>query len=277
MLSDRLAISALLIPIALWVVALGGMVYLAGILYIFLLSALEYARLFRAGQQRPALPLIVGGVLLFIAAQQFPALNPRGLLFALAIIAPLTWHLIDFERGATTSGTDFAVTAGGIFYLGWLGSYFIALRALEPDGMWWLLTAMSAVWLADTGADAFGRTLGRHKMAPRLSPQKTWEGYAGSLFGGAVGAGVLSVFWHIGAGQGSLLTWQTGALLGALIGLLGQVGDLGVSMLKRQIGVKDSGALLAGHGGALDRIDSWLVAVTVGYYFVLALRAIHGG
>ena len=275
MLRDRLAITLLLLPLALWIVALGGVVYLSGVLLAFLLAALEYVRLFQSGNQRPARPLVVGGVLLLIAEAQFPALNPHGALFALAILAPLTWHLIDFERGASTSGSDFAVTVGGIFYLGWLGHYFIALRALEPDGLWWLITALSAVWLADSGAYGFGRAFGRHKMAPRLSPKKTWEGYAGSLLGGAVGAGLLSAFWRIGAGTGSLLSWQTGATLGALIGVFGQVGDLGVSMLKRQVGVKDSGVLLAGHGGALDRIDSWLVSVAVGYYFVLVLQALH--
>jgi phosphatidate cytidylyltransferase len=112
-------------------------------------------------------------------------------------------------------------------------------------------------------------------MAPRLSPKKTWEGYAGGVLGGALSSGVLSVFWHIGAGPQSALTWQTGALLGALIGALSPLGDLGVSMLKRQIGVKDSGHLIAGHGGALDRMDSWLVAVPVGFYFALILQAIR--
>jgi phosphatidate cytidylyltransferase len=274
MLRDRLAISVLLIPVAMWVVALGGVVYLLAVLLIFLLAALEYAQLFRVGGQRPARPLIVGGVLLLIAAQQYPALNPRHALVALAVLAPLVWHLIDFERGASVPGTDFAVTVAGIFYLGWLGGYFIALRAL-PDGMWWIITVLSGVWLADTGAYAIGRVFGRHRLAPRLSPHKTWEGYAGSVLGGALGAGLLSVFWHIGAGPDSLLTWQSGALLGGLIGLLAPLGDLGVSMLKRQMGVKDSGVLLAGHGGALDRMDSWLVAMAVGYYFVVWLDAIR--
>ncbi len=275
MLSDRIAISIMLIPLALWMVASGGVLYFLAILLIFTLAALEYVHLFRTGGQRPAQPLILIGALALIAAQQFPILNPHGLLFGLAILAPLTWHLIDYERGATTSGTDFGITIGGIFYLGWLGTYFVALRALEPDGMWWLITSVTAVWLADSAAYAVGRAIGRHKMAPRLSPKKTWEGYAGSVLGGALGAGVLSIFWHIGAGPQSALTWQTGALLGALIGALSPLGDLGVSMLKRQIGVKDSGTLIAGHGGALDRMDSWLVAVPVGYYFVLILQYIR--
>jgi len=274
MLRDRLAIAILLIPLALWMIALGGVVYWLAVSLIFTLAAREYGQLFRAAGQRPAGPLIVAGTLLLIAAQQFPALNPSGLLFALAILAPMAWHLVDYERGAETAGSDFVISLAGIFYLGWLGGYFISLRAL-PDGEWWLLTALCGIWLADTAAYSIGRVWGRHQMSPRLSPKKTWEGFAGSLAGGAAGAGLLAVFWSSGAGAGSLLTWQTGAALGFLTGLLGPLGDLGVSMLKRQMGVKDSGALLAGHGGALDRMDSWLVAVPVGYYFVLILQAIR--
>ena len=273
MFSDRIAVSILLIPLAMSVIAAGGIVYLLGILLIFVLAAQEYAVLFRAGRFRPAQPLIVGGVALLITAEQFPALNPYGLAFALALLLPLVWHLIDYERGAATSGADFAVTVGGIFYLGWMGSYFIALRAL-PGGLWWVVATLSSMWLADSGAYSLGRRFGKHKMSPRLSPRKTWEGYVGSVLTGAVGGGLLSAFWHVGAGPDSLLTWQTGASLGALVGALGPVGDLGISMMKRQVGLKDTGALLAGHGGALDRMDSWLVAMTVGYYFVLVLQAV---
>ena len=277
MLRDRLAIAILLIPVAIWAIATGGLFYLSGVLFVFFLASREYVSLFRAGQLRPSGLLVVGGVLALIAARHFQdQVHPYGLglALALAVALPLTWHLIDFERGAKTSGTDFGVTVGGIFYLGWLGGYLIALRNL-PDGLWWLVTVLPGMWLADTGAYSFGRAFGRHPMTPRLSPKKTWEGYAGSVLGGAAGAGLLAACWHIAAGPNSLVTWQTGVLVGAIVGALGPIGDLGVSMLKRQVGVKDSGALLAGHGGALDRIDSWLVAAPVGYYLVLILQAIR--
>jgi phosphatidate cytidylyltransferase len=156
-----------------------------------------------------------------------------------------------------------------------LGGYFIALRDL-PDGLWWLVTVLPSMWLADSGAYVLGKQWGRHKMAPRLSPKKTWEGYAGSVVCGVVGGGLLGWCWRIGAGPTSLLDWPTGALAGGLAGALGPLGDLGISMFKRQIGVKDVSDLLHGHGGALDRIDSWLIAVPVGYYFVLALEWLAG-
>jgi phosphatidate cytidylyltransferase len=269
-LRDRIAIAIVLIPTGLMVIESGGLLYLALVLFIFGVAAWEYVHLFRLARQRPAAPLVLGGAVLLIAAEHFPGLNPLGVLPTLCILLPVAWHLTDFERGAPTSGTDFAITTGGIFLLGWLGRYFILLRAL-PDGLWWLLATLTAMWLADTGAYAFGRRFGRHKMAPRLSPKKTWEGFAGSVVAGIAGGGVLSVFWGLGAGPDSLLNWQTGAVVGGLVGLLGPVGDLGVSMLKRQAGAKDAGRLIAGHGGMLDRIDSWLVAIPVGYYFALAL------
>lgn len=271
-LLDRLAITVVLAPTVLLAVEAGGLLYLGLIGVLFGLAAWEYGKLFAVARFRPARLLLVAGVLLLIGTAQIPGLNPNGLLLALLILLPLVWHLVDYERGANTAGLDFALTVAGIFYLGWLGRYFVALRAL-PDGTWWLLAALTSMWLADTGAYAFGRVFGRHKLAPRLSPKKTWEGYLGSALCGAAGCGLLSLFWGLGAGPGSGLTWQTGLVLGLLVGGLGPLGDLGVSMLKRQIGVKDTSGLIAGHGGALDRIDSWLVAVTVGYYFALYVQS----
>jgi phosphatidate cytidylyltransferase len=270
-LLDRLAITVVLAPLMMLAVEAGGPLYLGLIGLLLGLAAWEYARLFETARYHPARLLLVAGVLLLISTPYVPALNPNGLLLAVLILAALTWHLVDYERGAGSAGTDFVISLGGIFYLGWLGRYFVALRAL-PDGTWWLLAALTSMWLADTGAYTFGRLFGRHRLAPRLSPKKTWEGYFGSVLSGAAGGGLLSLFWGLGAGPDSALTWQTGAVLGLLVGALGPLGDLGVSMLKRQTGVKDTGSLLAGHGGALDRIDSWLVAVTVGYYFALLVQ-----
>jgi phosphatidate cytidylyltransferase len=243
------------------------------------MAALEFAWLFAGAGQRPAVWLLVGGVILLVAAEQYPVLNPMGLVPGGLVLAALTWHLVDYERGAPLAGTDFAITLAGIFYLGWLGRYFVALRA-APDGLWWLLTVLPSVWLADTGAYVFGRLFGRRffaaPMAPRLSPKKTWEGFIGSIVFGALGGSLLALAFTIALGPASLLNWRTGLAAGGLVGLVAPAGDLGVSMFKRQMGVKDAGALLAGHGGALDRVDSWLVAGAVGYYFVLFLTQLAG-
>ena len=274
---DRLAVSVLLLPFVFLIVQVGGLLFLLAVLGILLIAAVEFGGLFVKVHQRPATILLVAGVGLLVAAEQYPALDPWDMLPALLVLAALVWHLVDYERGAPAAGTDFVVTLGGIFYLGLLGRCFVLLRA-APDGMWWLLTALGSVFLADTGAYGFGRAFGRrfiHRpFAPRLSPKKTWEGFAGSVLIGALGGGLLAWSWQIAVGPASLLNWQTGALLGALAGLVGQMGDLGVSMFKRQAGVKDSGAVMAGHGGALDRIDSWLVVMAVAYYYIQILAIV---
>jgi phosphatidate cytidylyltransferase len=175
---------------------------------------------------------------------------------------------VAYERGRDQAGTDFAVTLAGIIYLGWIGAYMISVRDL-PEGKWWLLVVLPAVWLADSGAYLVGVRFGRHKIAPRLSPKKSWEGYIGGIFFAVLGTPLFVALWRVGAGPDTTLTLTAGAWIGLAMGLLTIFGDLGESMLKRQVGAKDSGNLLPGHGGALDRIDSWLWAGVIGYYLVV--------
>ena len=132
-----------------------------------------------------------------------------------------------------------------------------------------MLLVLPSVWLADSGAYFIGRSFGRHKLSPRLSPKKTWEGYIAGLFFGTLGTVGLVALWRIWAGPEFAITLWEGALLGLLLSAFPTLGDLGESMIKRQSGVKDSGNLLPGHGGAFDRIDSWLWAEPIGYYFIL--------
>jgi phosphatidate cytidylyltransferase len=270
MLSDRLTVTIPLIPLAVWVIVLGGPVFNLIIIATCVLAAREYTRMFSASGHRPAGLLLLIGAPLLVAVRAFPIVE-LGVALVLLIVAALGWHLVDYERGARSSATDFAITLAGILYLGWLGSYFVALRALA-DGFWWTASIIGALWIVDSAAYLFGRAFGRNPLAPRLSPKKTWEGFAGGALGGALGSALLGMVWHFGAGPESLVNWHTGALLGLATGLVGPLGDLGISMLKRETGVKDSGAVIAGHGGVLDRIDSWLVAVPVGYYAVIALQ-----
>lgn len=272
MLTDRLAVAVPLIPLAVWIIWLGGPVYALTVAAILMVAGQEFVRIFRAGGHRPALLLVMAGAPVVALVRLFRP-GDLSLVFAALVVAALVWHLADFENGAQASGTDFVITLGGIFYLGWMGSYLTALREL-PDGLWWTAVLLGAIWLADSAAYVVGRALGRNLLAPRLSPKKTWEGFFGGIAGGAVGSAVLALLWRLGAGPASLVDWHTAALLGALTGLVGPLGDLGISMLKRESGLKDSGAVITGHGGALDRIDSWLVSIPVGYYVVLLLQSL---
>jgi phosphatidate cytidylyltransferase len=177
----------------------------------------------------------------------------------------MTFHLIDYERGADHAGLDLGVSLGAMVYIGWVGAYFFDLRQLENGG-WWVMFVLPCVWLADIGAFMLGSAYGKHRLAPRLSPKKTWEGYAAGVFTATLVGGFLA-FAYTTWGPLHLSIW-TGAGFGLVVGLLTPLGDLGESMIKRQAGVKDSGNIFPGHGGAFDRIDSWIWAAVLGYFFV---------
>lgn len=268
MLRQRALVAILLLPILVWVIDLGGWLYVAVVAMALGLAAAEYGLLFRRSGLRPALPLLVLGASGLIVARAMLSFEAQRLMLAAFGLAGMTWHLLDYERGAERSGTDFAVTLSGILYLGWIGGYLIALRFL-PDGQWWVLVALPAVWIGDSAAYLIGSRIGSRRLAPRLSPRKTWEGYlAGVVFGGASGAG-LTALWNLAADQPLNLTPEVGLVVGTAVALISPLGDLGVSMIKREMQVKDSSPLLSGHGGMLDRFDSWLWAAAIGYYAVL--------
>jgi phosphatidate cytidylyltransferase len=188
-------------------------------------------------------------------------------IFAAIILLAMTVHLVQYERGRDQSALDFGVTVGGIVYIGWIGSYLLDLRNL-PEGGWWFMLVMFCVWSGDSGAYSIGRAYGKHKMAPRLSPKKSWEGYAASVFTGAVTGGFyVYVFTTLG-NLTSDITILQGVIMGLLLGSIPPLGDLGESMIKRQSGIKDSSDIIPGHGGFFDRIDSWLWGAVIGYYYL---------
>ncbi len=268
MLRQRAIVVILLLPVFIGLIVAGGWYYSVAVALALGLAAAEYGRMFRHHGLRPALPVIVPGVVLIALARHAFGFEFTPLLLSLLCLAGMAWHLVDYERGAPRSATDFNVTLTGTLYLGWIGAYLISLRNL-PEGQWWLLLALPAIWLADTAAYFVGRAIGRHPFSPRLSPNKTWEGYlAGVAVGGLGGAGLASVWSAVLVNPPNGMDLQGGAILGTTLGVLAPLGDLGISMLKREIQVKDTGRLLPGHGGLLDRMDSWLWAAVIGFYVV---------
>ena len=160
---------------------------------------------------------------------------------------------------------SWAWTIAGIIYMGWLLSHFVTLRGLA-DGRNWVFLALFTTWASDTAAFFIGRKLGRHKLAPNISPAKTWEG----AIGGILGAIIVSIlFFTPTPFQLLSLSYGQIILLSILVSVFGQLGDLVESLLKRNMGVKDSGTLMLGHGGFLDRIDSVVFAGVAVYYYVI--------
>lgn len=263
----------ILTALALAVVGLPALIF-GGVLYyvfmgIFLVgSAWEFVRLFRAVQYEPNEIVTIGGVLVIVTARFF---FPEAAIpfFVIFILLALAVHLIAFERGRNQAALDFAVTVAGVAYLGWVGSYLLDLRQL-PQGLWWWLLVMPIVWAGDTGAYAIGSVYGKHKMTPRLSPKKSWEGYFAGLFTSVlIGAFFAYAFSSLPPlPLGEWIDPIQGGLLGLFIGALTPLGDLGESMLKRQSGLKDSSNFFPGHGGFLDRIDSWIWGAAIGYFII---------
>jgi phosphatidate cytidylyltransferase len=246
----------------------GGVFYYLLIAIVLAGSAWEYVRLYRAVRYEPNEIVTIGSVLV-IATARFFFEGTAIPLFVLSVLVAMAVHLVAFERGRDQAGLDFAVTVTGIVYLGWLGSYLLDLRQL-PQGGWWLMLILPIVWGGDTGAYSIGAVYGKHKMTPRLSPKKSWEGYFAGLFTSIiVGTFFAYAFSSLGPQPlGSLITPLQGGFLGLAIGALAPLGDLGESMFKRQGGLKDSSNVFPGHGGFFDRIDSWIWGAALGYFVI---------
>lgn len=203
-------------------------------------------------------------------------------LLATLVISTLIWALYNDQSEHPTA--DWAMTVASALYLGFLLSHFVLLReighanqagrwlsiprpGLRDTGFGWVLTAMALAWVTDSTAFFVGSALGRHKLWPRISPKKTWEGLAGGSLG-AVLAGPVLGSWLLG-----LPAWQ-GILLGLLAALADPFGDFAISLFKRVARSKDSSQLIPGHGGILDRLDSLLFIFPLITYFAYLVTGI---
>lgn len=271
MLRDRLIVVIILIPLAVLIVAAGGWFFSLPITAILAIAAWEYWRIFKKGGYSPSLILLVGGVVLLGLSRAYFGFQYTDLLISILTVVALAWFTFAYEKGINQSATDFGITIGGIFYLGWIGSYLITLRAL-PNGTYWVMLAIPAVAFADAGAYMFGRRFGKHKMSPRVSPLKSWEGYFGGIFFSAICSSALAGLWHFCV---PTISWLDGLILAIVLSILGPLGDLAESMFKRQFQVKDSSNLLPGHGGVMDRIDTWIWAAVISFYLITALNLLN--
>jgi phosphatidate cytidylyltransferase len=256
-LLTRTISAVVLLPLVLSAIYKGGDLFLVLVGLVLGLAVFEFVQLMAHGDFRPALLFSWG----FMCTGLLIARDPSGAWLRPAIAGllggALVWQLFQAQSVAPTA--DWALTAVGGLYIGWMGGHLVALREVS-DGIRWLLLSLVITWSADTGAYLVGSTWGQRKLAPRLSPGKTIEGTLGGWGTGIVVGGLLAGLLDLGI--------LHGLVMGVLIGIASPLGDLGISMMKRQVGVKDSGRLIPGHGGMLDRIDSILFTVVIGFYYV---------
>ena len=267
MLKKRVFSAAVFVPLVLVFAYFGGIFSDIFFLAALLVGAYELCRLLRGMGYFVSEPLIIGGVAaLIITRMIFPNFEYSDVSIVFLIVATAILSLLRYEHGDVQASLTFALHLASTLYLGWMGGYFVSLVHL-PQGNWWLIITMIIIWFADMGAYFIGRRFGRHKITPRLSPSKSWEGYVGGIaFGVFIGIVLSLLLSRTRLFLG--LSLVRAVMLSFLISAITIFGDVFISMLKRVAGLKDSGRMIPGHGGMLDRFDTWIWAVTIAFYFV---------
>ncbi|TET37418.1 MAG: CDP-archaeol synthase [Dehalococcoidia bacterium] len=271
MIRQRVLSALVLIPIIVVVIWFGGPegpAYPAFSLLVAAaaaLGAVEFYGILGLSRRHPLTIFGLIWVLLFILVAHFEGAYTAPLLTS-AVVFSLVWLLL--RSPVEGASINWVWTLAGIIYIGFMLSHFIPLRGLEVEGLEvgrdWVLLAVLATFAADTSAFFAGRLWGSHSLAPAISPGKTWEGAIGGFLGAIAASLILIAILP----TLSIPYWQV-IVLGALIGVFAQLGDLSESMLKRSAAVKDAGKLVPGHGGILDRLDSIVFTVVVVYYYVI--------
>ena len=255
-LTQRVLTALIGAPLVVGMTYLGGWYFGALMLLVGLLAQRELYGLAEAGGIRPlqSIGLLVGGLLIVRSLVPFA--------IPLAVIGLLVVLVAELYRRLDAPISNIGVTVLGAIYPALLVGFFVELRVLGAAGelgdmgaFWLTVVVLVAIWASDTFAYFAGRAFGSHPLFPRISPKKTIEGSVGGVVGAMVIVTVFKLFLV------PFLTWADVLVIGFVCGAVGQFGDLFESLLKRSVGVKDSGKYLPGHGGMLDRIDAMLVAI----------------
>ena len=281
-LAQRLLSAAILLPLLVVVIWWSVWSVAATVALATVVGLIELYGVFRQGgyQPRTLVGLISGlAIVLAIGFQPVAGIDLLLPIVTCLIVVGLVAELAYSQQPGSLPA--WGLTFAGAFYIAWLLSHFILLRSLNTPtlhpsfftplgmqpGVAWIYYVCAITWIQDTSAYFVGRRFGRHKLAPLLSPKKTWEGAAGGLIG-AIVTGVVCVSL-----LGLPITLLQGALLGLVGGIVGPLGDLSESLIKRQVGLKDAGNLIPGHGGILDRADSLLFTGAILYYLIKLFAA----
>jgi phosphatidate cytidylyltransferase len=255
----RLLTGAVALPLLILLILKGTLfLFTCFVVLLSLLGLFEFYRMALPGRIGAGLTASLGGALLLLTL-----LTPfrTMFLFALTLLVILFGLIVLFTFNEVRSAaSDAALLLMGFLYVPLLLGHLVLLREL-PDGIPWIFLMMIIVMGGDTGAYYIGSSFGKRKLYPAVSPNKSVEGAMGGLVGSIVGAFIAKATFF------SALTALDCLAIALVLGLLGQLGDLFESLLKRSFGVKDSGIIVPGHGGILDRLDSLLFAAPAAYYY----------
>ena len=255
------------IPVTVYLLHWGGWWSVGLVLFISLVSQHEVYRLLEKGGFRPdRISGLLLGALCVLQVMHRPLLYVAGAV-AVVVIARFPFEREDVEK-RPREGLGPSATFFGVVYPSVLLAFLLEIRLAhlpgtdDPRLFHLALAILVLVWATDTAALWAGRTFGKHALVPAISPAKTWAGAIGGILGALLAAVAFKMFVP------EVLPWKHVIATGMIIGVVGQLGDLAASKLKRMAGVKDSGWILPGHGGMLDRLDALLLVVPVIYLYV---------
>lgn len=259
-LTQAVVTALILVAIMGGAFALGVAAFFVLVCVVVLMALFELLDAVTRRGQKPSIPLgLAGGLgMLVLAYVERPA--AFAVVLAAVLVLGFLWSLRPTRGRSPTS--DVAWTLLAVAWVGGGGAGATSILVLDPGGLHLLVGYVLLVALGDITAYFVGTALGRHKMAPSISPGKSWEGFAGSLFGSLLGGLAVAALLDE-------LQLVQGLTMGAIAGLIAPVGDLVESLAKREIGIKDSGRILPGHGGFLDRLDAILFAAPAVYLYLL--------
>jgi phosphatidate cytidylyltransferase len=258
-LARRILSAVVFLPLIIALSLIGGWAYLVFLELVVVLGIVEFYRMARHKGAEPhvAIGALAGGALVGLMYEGHAAAS--GLVMTLVFLVGL---VLELRRGRPAGSVlNLGATVLGVFYVGWLGGHLGLLRRL-PDGGRLVLFTIFITWAGDSGAYFIGRWIGRRPLFAAISPKKTVEGSFGGLLASIL-AGVIGGIWLV-----PTLGMRDSILLGAIAGVVGPIGDLVESLLKRDSGVKDAGEMIPGHGGVLDRFDSLFFVAPVVYYYL---------
>ena len=268
-LTSRVIVALIGIPLIVALCLIGKIPFLIFVLFIGLISFNEYSSMLRSKNSFPN-KLIGFLAVAVLIINEYKLIIDYHLLFTLIIIFLLLFELF---RNKSSAINNIGSTLLGIFYIGIFSASIINLRQFYADsvftysqGGYLILSILISIWLCDSAAYFIGSAYGLHKLIPRISPKKSWEGAIAGFIFSVVGVVVSKSFML------EFLSLADAIIIGIIIGVFGQIGDLVESLIKRDTNVKDSSSIIPGHGGILDRFDSLLFTAPIVYLYLLLIK-----
>lgn len=259
-LFQRVMTAIIVLPVLVILIEIGGIVFTFFVMLVSILAIVELMQIFEAkGFKGYIIPSMIASLCLILIAH-FGRMDLANFIITASILAG--FFLYTYRAEILGSIKDIAFTFFSILYIGWLLSHVVLLRNHNPHGKFFLYFAIAITMLNDTGAYFVGKSYGRKKLAPRVSPSKTWEGVFGGLITSLVSGLIVGMIKNYPGGVSFII------VLSILVSVFAVIGDLAESLLKRDAQIKDSGSIFPGHGGVLDRIDSLLFTIPCTYYMV---------